>query len=235
MTPEEVARYEGYMNDPEMHGIRQQMEVDLRKADAEHAAAEGRAKDAAAETARRDQRDAGPDKSKQRDPEPGTLPAVASAKAPGGDEYGVVPGKVADTPLEALRALMADPKTTQEVADRIKVREAKLRQAQEVDNLSDHQVHRLRQGLDDLDRLSAAVKRAYSSAKDRGYPTDVAVLLSSGVAAKEGFKYLVRQTARELVDIYSDVRENSSGLIPFAEMCVDGFLHGVGVATKYGL
>ena len=82
MTPEEVARYEGYMNDPEMHGIRQQMEVDLRKADAEHAAAEGRAKDAAAETARRDQRDAGPDKSKQRDPEPGTLPAVASAKAP---------------------------------------------------------------------------------------------------------------------------------------------------------
>lgn len=82
MTPEEVARYEGYMNDPELKALRPQIEVDLRNADAEQLTSTRIAEEKAAA-----QRDAGPNKSKHRDPEhmdaTSRCPAVASA-APGG-------------------------------------------------------------------------------------------------------------------------------------------------------
>jgi hypothetical protein len=83
MTPEEVKRYEAYLNDPEMRPLRQQMEVDLRRADAERAGREGMARDAR-EKAAAAQRERDAEFARQhRDPEPGILPAVASA-APGG-------------------------------------------------------------------------------------------------------------------------------------------------------
>jgi hypothetical protein len=134
-----------------------------------------------------------------------------------------------------MRALMADPATIREVAEKMQQREVKLRQEQAANNLSEHQVHRLRQGLEDLDRLKAAIHRSYSGAEGEGHTTGAAALFSSGVAVKEGFKYLVRQTARELVDTYSTIRENSYGLVPLGEDIVDGALHCIGVATKYGL
>lgn len=114
-------------------------------------------------------------------------------------------------------------------------RETKLRQEQEAKNLSEHDVHRLRQGLEDLDRLNAAIHRTYSASKGEGHTTGAAVLFSYGVAVKEGFKHLVRQTARELVDTYSKIRENSYGLVPLGEDVVHWVLYGIGVATKYGL
>jgi hypothetical protein len=74
LSAEEQQRYNEYLKDNQMREQRQQMEVDLRKADAEHTTStaitneKAAAAKHAAEHARR-----------HRDPEPGSLPAVASA------------------------------------------------------------------------------------------------------------------------------------------------------------
>jgi hypothetical protein len=84
LTDEEVKRYEEYRKDKNLASMRQQMEVELRNADAEQAAAEGRAKDAAIAAQKAAERQAEQNRLKHRDPEPGSLPAVASGKAPVG-------------------------------------------------------------------------------------------------------------------------------------------------------
>jgi hypothetical protein len=62
-----------------MREQRQQMEVDLRKADAQHVASTAIANEQAAAT-----KHAAEQARRHRDPEPGTLPAVASGKPPVG-------------------------------------------------------------------------------------------------------------------------------------------------------
>lgn len=76
-----MARYGGYLNDPEMSPLRQQMEVDFRKADAEHTTSTRIAEEKAAAERERAAQLA----KRHRDPEPGSLPAVASGAPVGVD------------------------------------------------------------------------------------------------------------------------------------------------------